>query len=104
MRRPEVPDHLRIARAELAGAVSRLALSGLPLEEQLAEVRGITRDPHVLGDVLGCQLGAEHPTASTAAAIELLRAAGADEDMAAAVAEWQRWRVATRGQGPGLGR
>jgi hypothetical protein len=102
MRRPELHPRLRLTVAETAGAVSRLALTDAPLADRLVELREITTDPRVLGDVLGCWLGGE-PRQGNDEAVTLLRAAGADEQVAAAVAEWQRWRIADRGQGPGLG-
>jgi hypothetical protein len=88
-----------IIAAKLAGTISRLSPSDVPFEEQLAEVLATTRDPRILGRQLGNQLAAEYPNKATAAAIELLRAAGADEAEAERMAEWQRERQRRRAEG-----
>jgi hypothetical protein len=96
---PDLPKGKRITAARLAGAVSRLSTTSAPIEQQLAEVLAITRDPQILGHQLGAHLGAQYPSTADGAAIELLRAAGADEDEAARVAEWTRWKWGRRAEG-----
>ncbi|MBM2615474.1 hypothetical protein JIG36_07835 [Actinoplanes sp. LDG1-06] len=61
----------------------------------LPAVRAVTRDGLVLGDVLGDYLhrvvtGGQAETISYWPVLELLRAAGADEERAAAKAQWRR--------------
>lgn len=99
MRTPDLPNAKRITAAKLAGTISRLNGGGTPFEEQLAEVLTLTRDPEILGHEMGCRLGMQHPTPADAAAVELLRAAGADEEVAERMAEWQRWKWERRGEG-----
>lgn len=89
--------------AAAAGYVSRLAVGSLrelPLERKVEELHRITRDPEVLGHELGTHLGEQWPNAGTAAAVELLRAAGADEETAARNAVWQRERRIREQGGP----
>jgi Na+-transporting methylmalonyl-CoA/oxaloacetate decarboxylase gamma subunit len=80
-----------IAAAQLSGAVSRLTRGdqqGLTRSEKLAVIAEITTVPAVLGKVMGPLLTPEHPEfgPADAEAVELLRAAGADEQVAAATA------------------
>ncbi|AGL18382.1 hypothetical protein L083_4872 [Actinoplanes sp. N902-109] len=63
--------------------------------EALPELRGMSNDAVVLGDVLGDVLhrviaGAQADTISYWPILDLLRAAGADEERAAAKAAWLR--------------
>lgn len=78
----------RMQVAELAGTAGRYALGGdrdRPRDEAVAALHEITADPVVLGHVLGGFLyRVETESAGHAAAVELLRAAGADEATAAA--------------------
>jgi hypothetical protein len=99
VRTPALPSAKRITAAKLAGAISRLGTSATPLEERLAEVLAVTQDPEILGHELGCRLGQQYPSTADARAVEVLRAAGADEDYAARVAEWLRWKWARRAEG-----
>lgn len=96
---PALPKGKRLTAANLAGTVSRLAISDMPDDQKLAEILAVTGDPQILGQELGVHLGAEYPNSADAVAIELLRAAGADEEQAARNARWQRWRVQRRGLG-----
>ncbi|MEU8821791.1 hypothetical protein [Actinoplanes sp. NPDC048796] len=85
----------RMAVAEVSGHVVRLAygnLSGMPFPRKIESLWQISQDPAVFGHVLGPYLAEDPPTAGGAAVAELLRAAGADETVAAANAEWQRGR------------
>lgn len=88
-----------IIAAKLAGTISRLSTSDVPFEEQLAEVLATTRDPRILGRQLGNRLAEEYPSGATAVAIEVLRAAGADEVEAERMAQWQRERRRRRAEG-----
>jgi len=99
MRTPDLPKGKRITAARVAGAVSRLSTGTADLTDQLAELLAITDDPQILGHQLGSHLGAQYPSAADIRAIELLRAAGADEDEAAQVAEWTRWKWERRADG-----
>jgi hypothetical protein len=99
VRTPDLPNGKRITAAKLAGMISRLKTGQAPLEVQLAEVWALTRDPEILGHEMGCRLGMENPTPADAAAVELLRAAGADEEVARHMAEWQRWKWQRRAEG-----
>src|SRR4051794_22344307 len=69
--------------------------SALDYSRALVELREISRDRVLLGDILGDYLhqvviGTQADTVSNWPALELLRAAGADEDRAAAKATWLR--------------
>jgi hypothetical protein len=95
MRYPDLPAEKRLAAAWLSGEIIRVTsgnLSHLGSDEKLARVWAVTRDPAILGHELGPHLADEHPTAGTRAAIELLRAAGANEAVAEENAQWQRER------------
>lgn len=85
--------------AEIAGTASRYALGGdrdRPRDEAVAALHEITRDPVVLGHVLGGFFyRVETKSAGHAAAVELLRAAGADEATAAVHVEALRERLGT---------
>jgi hypothetical protein len=96
---PDLPSGKRITAAKLAGTISRLGLSPAPLEQRLAEVLAVTTDPQILGRELGNRLGADYPSAADARAVEVLRAAGADEAEAEQVAEWHRWKRRRRAEG-----
>lgn len=74
--------------ANLTGIADRYAIGrdqDRPRDEAIAALHEITRDPAILGRVMGSFLHrADAESAGWAAAAELLRAAGADEDVAAA--------------------
>jgi hypothetical protein len=84
--------------AEVAGTVERYALGDrrrAPLDEAKAAVRAVSDDPAVLGEVLGDYLhrvvvGAQADAARYWPVLDLLRAAGADEDVARERAAWLR--------------
>jgi hypothetical protein len=93
-----------MAVAQVSGSADRLSVGrdkDWPRERALAELHSITRDPAVFGTVLGnvlYKIEAE-PTGWGAETAELLRAAGADEAVAAARVEWQRERARGRDGG-----
>lgn len=90
----------QIQAAEVTGAVERYTLGrdqGATDEQALAELHGTTRDPLVLGHVLGAYLVRAEASPAYGRAVELLRVAGADEDAAALKAAWLRQRRADRG-------
>ena len=92
---PLLPKAKRITAASAGGTVARLAQGrdkGLRFDEKLEQLLAETRDPEILGHILGPYLAEEDPHEGTRAAIELLRAAGADETVAARNAAWQRER------------
>jgi hypothetical protein len=94
-----LPRAERIALAQLQGAAVRLARGhrdpGEPTDPAIA-LRTISTDPMLLG--LAAGVLEEHHSA----AVELLRAAGADMQVAADHAAWIRDRRARRGPGPVL--
>jgi hypothetical protein len=96
MRHPDLPtNRQRIEAAEATGILERYTLGrdqGAPDEQALAELVGATRDPSVLGHVLGSYLVRAEASPAYARAVELLRAAGADEGQAALKAQWLRGR------------
>jgi hypothetical protein len=88
-----------VQRPQLTGdqlaAVTRIIAALDGAGPDLPDVREISRDRLVLGDVLGDYLhrvvvGAQSETARYWPVLELLRAAGADEERAAAKATWLR--------------
>jgi hypothetical protein len=82
-----------MAVARLSGAVERLAAGGTPRDLAVEELRAISDQPALLGDVLGAILHrVESEHSYLAAAAELLRAAGADEQAAVAKLGWLRER------------
>jgi hypothetical protein len=85
----------RLTAAKLSGLVERLvsgALRGTPTDEAVTRLHDISTEPVVLGHVLGPYLVRAEQMETYAAAVELLRAAGADELVASEVAEWLRAR------------
>jgi hypothetical protein len=99
MRDPDLPERQGIPVAELSGEVLRSTrgdseIRNLPQDEKVARLLAISRDPAALGYVLGGLLAPEHPeyAAEDAEAVGLLRAAGADEDVAQRVAARLRER------------
>jgi hypothetical protein len=91
-----------ITKARVAGTVSRLTSGDLPFDQQVEALDAVTRDPEILAEELGDRLAEEYPTRATAAAIELLRAAGADEAVAERRVEWHRARRRHHDEGDGL--
>jgi hypothetical protein len=99
---PDLPHDKRLTAARLSGSVRALAagrLAHLSRDEKLAEIRALTGDPEILGHQLGVHLGAAYPTTADATAIDLLRAAGADEQVAQTMAQWQQEQAAIRAVG-----
>ena len=84
-----------MAAARVIGAAPRLATSGeVSREGAVAELHAITSDPVPLGYALGVFLHrVESESTSNQPAVDLLRAAGADEDIAAMKLAWVRWRA-----------
>ena len=63
------------------------------LEWAVARLHEITEDPIVLGHVLGSFVAYAERFAMYLPAVDLLRAAGADEDQAALKAAWVRQEI-----------
>jgi hypothetical protein len=102
MQEPELNEDQRSEAARIAAVISQY---GLDSEQDVfhgearAALRETSRDPVVLGDVLGDYLhrvvvGAQAEAIRYWPALELLRAAGADEERAAAKATWLRQQQA----------
>lgn len=96
VRHPQLPDSRdRLRAAELTGECERIGVGSrrhLSDGEALALLTEISTDPVVLGHVLGSYLirAEDHPVFERI--VGLLRQAGADENTAARVAEWHRWK------------
>jgi hypothetical protein len=105
MRYPELTSAQRMQAAKVAGTVQRLSFgkhAHLPLEQKLTEVHAITRDPVVLGHQLGdCLADVDEVAPYFQACVDLLRAAGADEEAAAEKVAWRRWSRRRREDNPG---
>ncbi|MBU2665927.1 hypothetical protein KOI35_20660 [Actinoplanes bogorensis] len=94
MRKPELDELQRSQAARVRALIEELG----PADDHsgaLPAVRAISRDGLVLGDVLGDYLhrvvtGGQSETISYWPVLELLRAAGADEERAASRAQWLR--------------
>ncbi|UQU61383.1 hypothetical protein COUCH_20175 [Couchioplanes caeruleus] len=100
MEKPELSEAQRAIAGRVAAVVDRVRADGPAADpaDALPALRAISRDPVVLGDVLGDYLhrvvaGAQAETVAYWPALELLRAAGADEERAAAKAAWLRGRT-----------
>lgn len=98
VKHPDLPaGRPRLLVAEVSGEVQRLVfgdLRGLPLEQAIGRLREITEDRVVLGHVLGGYLAQAERSEAFLSAVEMLRAAGADEQTAEVKAEWVRERYA----------
>lgn len=103
MRHPDLPSrYQRLEAASMAGAVQNLlarADQGVADDDAVEELLAVSRDPAVLGHVLGNHLartdapdGYDHGPA-----VRWLRAAGADEDQAEIKAAWLRDQRSLRG-------
>lgn len=97
MRKPELDEGQRLEAARITAVIDRLGNGGSASDYQraLPALREISSDRVVLGDVLGDYLhrvvvGTQAETISYWPALELLRAAGADEERAVAKAAWLR--------------
>src|SRR4051812_27418865 len=100
MPKPELDEKQRAEAARVTAMIDRLAAQGSAGGhlEVLPELRRTCSDRLVLGDVLGDVLhrvvvGAQAETISSWPVLDLLRAAGADEERAAAKAGWLRSQV-----------
>ncbi|WP_436532959.1 hypothetical protein [Actinoplanes sp. HUAS TT8] len=107
MREPELDERQRADAARVAAMIDRFALGELAggRLEALPELRRMTSDRMVLGDVLGDVLhrvvvGSQAETISSWPVLDLLRAAGADEERAAAKAAWLRHRAEDLSRAP----
>jgi hypothetical protein len=102
MQRPELDGDQRSEAARVAAVIDQYgADSGQDAlyTQALPALRETSHDPVVLGDVLGDYLhrvvvGAQADTIRYWPTLELLRAAGADEQRAAAKATWLRHQQA----------
>lgn len=105
MRCPELTSRQRLQVAYIAGHVQRLGfgnLSHLTLEEKIADLHALSTDPVVLGHHLGdCLANADEIWPGFQACADLLRAAGADEQAAAAKLAWRRWKQQHRASAEG---
>jgi len=97
MRKPDLSEDQRAVAARII-ALLEMTGAGAPAADPAAALpalRALTRDRTVLGDVLGDYLhrvvtGTQADTVALWPVLELLRAAGADEERAALKASWSR--------------
>jgi hypothetical protein len=84
----------RLEVAEVSGTVERMSATAGPIhvDDAVAVVHAGSRDPLVLGQVLGAYVARAETEHRFAVVVELLREAGANEIRAQQVATWQRWR------------
>jgi hypothetical protein len=103
VRLPKLTGGQRLADARVSGTVERLMSSAgpIPVDDAVAVVHAVSRDPLVLGHVLGAYLVRAETEDRFAVVVDLLRAAGADEVRAQQVADWQRWRLERNAQADG---
>jgi hypothetical protein len=99
MQRPELGGEQRSAAARVAAMIDQYVAAGGDDQRARPALREISDDPIVLGDVLGEYLhrvvaGTQADAVRYWPALDLLRAAGADEQRAAATAAWLRHRQA----------
>lgn len=97
MDRPTLTSRQRLEVARLSGLMSRLTrgrLRGLDDDVRQDLLAEVSTDPAVLGVVLGALLVPEQPewVEADADGAALVRASGADEQVAEAEAAWQRER------------
>jgi hypothetical protein len=93
MRFPQRTGAERLRIAELTGAVEHLIVGAdkrAYAEPAVARLHAISADPLLLGDVLGVYLGRLEESDAYTGAVQLLRLAGADEQAATDMLEWQR--------------
>lgn len=87
----------RMAVAKISGAAELLTIGryrATPRDRAVAQLRTISDDPAVLGAAMGSVLyRVERESAGYQVTVDLLRAAGADESVAAATLAWQRDRA-----------
>jgi hypothetical protein len=103
VRLPELSRKQRLEVAQVSGTVERMLVTAGPIhvDDAVAEVRAVSRDPLVLGQVLGAYVVRTETEPRFAVVAELLREAGADEERAEQVAAWQRWRHGRDAQADG---
>lgn len=105
MRHPSLSSaQQRLQAAKVTGATERYSIGAdleVPAEAAAAGLQAITRDPVVLGHVLGAYLVKAETMAAYGRGVEILRAAGAGEAAAAAKASWLRSRQDQFGYGAG---
>ena len=94
MHKPELDEGRRAQAARVTAMIEGLGPDD-DYSDAVPALRAISRDALVLGDVLGDYLarvvaGSQAETVSYWPVLELLRAAGADEEHAAAKAAWLR--------------
>ena len=94
MQEPVLSGVQRMAAARVIGVAAQLSASAVEGGNAVAELQAITTDPVPLGYALGVFLHhVETESTSHQAAVDMLRAAGADEEVAAAKLAWVRWRA-----------
>jgi hypothetical protein len=98
MRHPALPDsRQRLKAAQVYGEVERLTFGPggpPPVDWCVARLHEITTDPVVLGHILGSYLAYADRSDRYQPAIDMLRAAGADEAQAERKAAWLRQEIA----------
>ncbi len=80
---PGLPQWQRLLLAELSGVAGRYGIGAdrdAPREDAIAAVHAVTTDPRLLGIQAGAALADPHGISGPA--VELLRAAGADMELA----------------------
>jgi hypothetical protein len=95
MRYPRRSPAERLLIAQLSGAVENLIVGvgkRVYAEPAVAQLHEISADPLLLGDVLGTYLAHLEENEFYDGAVQLLRLAGADEQAAADMLEWQHER------------
>jgi hypothetical protein len=93
MRLSELTPKQRLAVATVCGAADRLSVGkdgDVPRDDAAADLRSISADPEVLGEALGGFLHRIELGGRFEPAVDLLRAAGASEQRAAAKLRWLR--------------
>lgn len=95
----------RMQVAKLSGHVQSLGfghLQHLTHDQKITELWAITQDPTALGHELGdCLANVDEIAPYWQACVDLLRAAGADEEAAAEKLAWRRWSRQRRESNPG---
>jgi hypothetical protein len=94
MHRPRLTGRRGIKSAEMSGHIEWLSVNrrGMAVEDIRDSLLEVSTDPQVLGDKLGVYRHRMEETGGFARIVEALEMTGADEQWAAAVLEWQRWR------------
>lgn len=95
---PSLPQRQRIVLAELSGVAGRYGTGtdrDVPRDQAAAAVREVTTDPELLGIQAGVAMADPHGISGPT--VELLRAAGADMELAAQHAAEVRARLESQG-------